>query len=488
MRSIGSDFLSTASRVPNKTFLIDRDDQEVTYSEVLRRALWFRGRLKECDVKPGDRVVLTAPNSAAYISSYLGTLLHGAVSSLVDHQSPRDYLEFVIRDTGARVWASEGSNGPRVAQAEHLSIMDSVGETTSEDLGDGMMADSGDALIIYTSGTTGRPKGVRLTHDNLRHSVAAISDWAEIEPDNTEFTTLSLTHLFGLAHVHIHWTLGGSVIIDEGLRDPRVVLDRMKRWKPTSFPATPAGLRLLLHSFPSEFAAAGHHLRHIIINSAPMRPDDTRRLMELLPETRCYMYYGLTEASRSTHILYNRHPDKLSTVGKPSRGCDLKIDYEVATPMAEGGEILLRGPHVSPGYWGEPPRDVDGEGWFRTGDLGQQDADGFVTWLGRVREQINVDGRKVAPREVEEVLREHPLVDDCVVVGCPDEIYGEVVVAFVVTEHDATDISLTLRRYCRDRLEPHKIPRRVGVIDSIPTTASGKVQRLRLRERAERLT
>ena len=488
MKSISSDFLSTALRAPESTFLIDRDDEELSYRQVLLRATGFRNQLEQRGVKPGDRVVLTAPNSASYISAYLGTLLHGAIASLVDYKSPRSHLEFVIRDTGAQVWASPEPTGPEIEKAQHLSTQSGLGQEPLNGPDEVMTAPSGDALIIYTSGTTGRPKGVRLTHDNLRHSIRAIADWAEIQADNREFTTLSLTHLFGLAHVHIHWTLGGSVVIDEGLQDPNAVLSRMKRWSPTSFPATPAGLRLLLHSYPDEFAEAGAGLRHVIINSAPMRPDDTRLLMKLLPHTRCYMYYGLTEASRSTWILYNRHVDKLETVGRPSRGCELKIEPRDESSVEGEGEILLRGPHVSPGYWGDSPEDDTGSGWFATGDLGRQDSDGFVTWVGRLREQINVDGLKVAPREVEDVLREHPDVEDCVVVGCPDEIYGEVVVAFVVTRApDPDSIELNLRRHCRDRLERHKIPRRIGVIDRVPATASGKVQRMQLRERARQL-
>lgn len=488
MRNIGANFLSTALRLPDQLFLVDREDQVVTYGEALSRARAFQSALADRGVTPGDRVVLTSPNSADYLCSYLGTLLQGATACLVDYGSTDKHLEFVIQDIGARVWASPDPSSARIGSADHLAMAAEPGARSERWLSsDPLIAPSGDALIIYTSGTTGRPKGVRLTHDNLQHTTAAIIEWAKVLEDNREFTTLPLTHLFGLAHVHVHWTVGGSVVVDEGLREPRAVLDRMKRWKPTSFPATPAGVRLLIRTCPARFAEAGTHLRHIIINSAPMKPEDTRSLLALMPGTRCYMYYGLTEASRSTYILYNDHPDHLESVGFPSPGCEVRIDDQVDASGSNNGEILLRGPHVSPGYWGEAERNV-GEGeWFRTGDLGRQDADGFVTWMGRVKEQINVDGKKVAPEEVEESLREHGLVDDCVVVGCPDDIYGEVVVAFVVAKMVTDDLPMILRRHCRDRLERHKIPRKVGFISEVPRTRSGKVQRLQLRDRAREL-
>jgi len=483
--NIAGAFHATASRLPDQPFLVDRDDRTLTYADVRTRVQRFRRILSDRGVKAGDRIVISFPNCADYICAYLGALSHGCIATLVDSNTTPAHLAFVMKDTGASLWVGYPSRPGAGEVPGHLELSTLERPLPASEMDEVETAPTGDALIMYTSGTTGKPKGVRLSHANLLHTREAITGWAEVQEDNRELTTLSLTHLFGLAHVHIAWTLGGSVIIDEGLSDVPGVLRRMRSHQATSFPATPAGIKLLLDAYGSEFASAASSLRYIIINSAPIPTTDVERLMELLPHVRCYMYYGLTEASRSTWLHYNRHTDKLHTVGRPSPGCELRIatpDDGSDTTEDSLGEIQLRGPHVTPGYWGGHDDGEFVDGWFRTGDLGTLDSDGFVTWKGRLKEQINVDGLKVSPREVEAVLLQHPAVSDCAVTGEDDAIYGQVVVAHVVpagTMED--DFAITLRRFCLTHLEKYKVPRHVRVISEVPRTDSGKVKRLLLK-------
>lgn len=479
--NIARNFLATTARRPDATFLVGPDDAPHSYAATLSRARRFASALADRGVAPGDRVVLTFPNSVDYVCAYLGSHLLGATVALVDYRSLPAHIDFVRRDLDARLWVSPAERPDYSGVSDHLLFSPDL--DSGDELPDGRLCPPTDApaLVMYTSGTTGTPKGVRLSHANLQHTLHSIAQWAHIGEDERELTTLSLTHLFGLAHLHVHWTLGGTVIIEESLRDLTRVLDRMARWHATSFPGTPAGMALLLDRFPDAFRAAAADLRYIIVNSAPMDPAITARLLELLPNVRCYMYYGLTEASRSTFIHYNAHPDRLATVGRATPGAEVRVGTAERPLINEPGEILVRGPHVTDGYWGLDPEPFFDRGWLRTGDLGVLGNDGFLTWVGRVKEQINVDGLKISPAEVENALRQHPEVADCAVVGAPDPLTGQSVVGFVVLRGEPTArLEADLRRFCKPHLELYKIPRRIRFVSEIPRTDSGKVKRLAL--------
>lgn len=482
--NIAENFLATAQRVPERTFLIGVDDVPFSYAEILSRARRVCQLLETSRVGPGDRVILTFPNSVDYICAYLGALLRGCVVTLVDYRSLPDHVDFVRRDTGAVLWMSPALRPGFERVPDHLpfpATLDGIAEAPLASLcPDGQPL----ALIMYTSGTTGTPKGVCLSHANLQHTIGAIGSWAGVQESDRELTTLPLTHLFGLAHLHVYWTLGGSVVLEEALRDVPAVLRRLATHRATSFPGTPAGFRIILDRFANEFREAARSLRYIIVNSAPMAEEYVRRMLDLLPDVRFYMYYGLTEASRSTYIHYNAHRDKLRTVGRPTPGSEVSVGSPGNPLVGEVGEIFVRGPHVTSGYWKTDSSAYFADGWFRTGDLGVLDSAGFLTWTGRLKEQINVDGLKVSPSEVEAVLREHPRVLDCAVVGADDALTGQAVVGFVVLDGAPDERTESdLRRFCKPRLEFYKIPRRVHFVEAIPRTDSGKVKRLSLLSR-----
>ena len=482
--SIAERFRATAERVPARDFIVSTASgsaERLSYGAALRRAEGFARAVTDLGAEPGDRIILSCGNSLDYVCAYFGTWFAQGTVVPVDPQTRPAHVAGVYRDCGARWVLTPQGRADLDADVRQLHLQDI--DWDAGPLPAGRQPSTEHLpLIIYTSGTTGVPKGVCLTHANLEFTRAAITAWAGVIEDDRELTTLSLTHLFGLGHLHVYCALGGTIYIGEGLRDIPRLLDVIETERITSFPGTPAGMRIILDRFEEPFREQARALRYMVINTAPMPVAYTERLLTLLPETRIYMYYGLTEASRSAYIAYRDHPDKLSTVGRPPAGGQVSIGSPTQTLVNEPGEILVRGPHVTSGYWAHQADGLFEDGWFRTGDLGSIDADGFLTWIGRVRDQINVDGLKLVPSEVEAILRLDPRVADCAVVGLPDPVTGESVAAFVVLAGERPNgLELELRKLCSAQLETYKVPRSVIVVNEIPKTDTGKVKRYLLR-------
>lgn len=485
MSTVLDRFLHTVERVPDRTFLVAAQSapmRRLTYGEVRRRAAAFAHQLVRSGVSAGDRVVLNCTNSVEYICAYFGVWLAGATAVPVDPRSRPAHVNRVYEDCGARCLIA-AARKPDLDPAVRQIGLDEI--DWDADPGDVPHASHRNplALISYTSGTTGVPRGVCLSQDNLEYTRAAITGWAHVGEADRELTTLSLTHLFGLAHIHVYAALGAAVYIEDGVRDVPRLLSIIEDEGITSFPGTPAGFRIIVDRFGELLRTKARGLRYSVINTAPMPVEYVEKLLALLPETELYMYYGLTEASRSTYLAYREHPQKLETVGRPAPGARVRVGTAADPLVGEPGEILVSGPHVTSGYWGRDSSEFFDAGWFRTGDLGVLDADGFLTWLGRVREQININGLKLVPSEVEDVLRLDSRVVDCAVVGAPDAMTGEAVVAFVVPrEPRDAQFAMALRKLCHKHLEEYKVPKRIIMISEIPKTDSGKVKRLSLKE------
>ena len=482
--NIAANFIATAQRLPEKPFLVAPNGDSYSYSKILGRARRFATVLASRGAGPGDRVILTFPNSVDYLCAYLGAFFLDCTLLIVDHRSRPAHIEYVRENCGVSLWV-DPKERTEYAHIPGLVVFPSDLDRFPEMPMNRLCAGKNPlALIMFTSGATGVPKGVCLSHDNLQHTIRSITQWARIDESDRELTTLSLTHLFGLAHTHIYWTLGGTLFLEEGLKDIPRILEKISRERISSFPGTPGGFKIIVDQFADLFAKQARGLKYIIVNSAPMAEEYVERVLELLPDTRFYMYYGLTEASRSSYICYNDHRDKLKTVGRPTPGAEVRVGVPSSPLVNEVGEIHVRGPHLTSGYWGMDSTPFFTGGWFRTGDLGIVDSDGFITWEGRLKEQINIDGFKLTPMEVETVLREHERVMDCAVVGAPDEMTGEAVVAFVVPRGEPDKrLEIDLRKYCKSRLEMYKIPKRIVFIEEIPRTDTGKTKRMALKDR-----
>ena len=483
--------------------------REVRYLELSEKINKLAATLVEEGLKRGDCACILFPNSIDYVIAHYAVMSAGGISVPLDNFISDRNLLYQLKDTEARFFLFDGSHWEKVARTKPRDLhflatnllpengTDSIFGLKVFDLNQIFMrkvephlpklSPSQAAMLLYTTGTTGRQKGVVLTHGNLIISAMNIMERCEVTEEDCELTALPLTRLFGLAHVHGYLSLGAKMVLIENLILPQRVLPLIETKRATSFPNVPTAFYILMDKYPKLLQRYGNQLRYILMCSVPCKPERYRQLKKMLPKTRIFHSYGLTEAARSTIIELDKYQDKLNSVGTPTYGMEVVIlkDQDPQPPNQEG-EVVLNGSLVTKGYWKLPQENERAfcKQGFRTGDLGYLDEDGFLYIVGRIKEMINFSGFKVNPIEIEEVLREMPEIEDTAVVGVPDKdgLFNEKIVAFYVSRDGLEISSQSLKDYCYKHLEKYKVPLRFELIDEIPKTVSGKIQRVRLLE------
>jgi len=454
---------------PGRVVLVDADGREVTAGELDSRSETIARRLAAARVRRDDRVLLSGGASADYVAAYCGALRAGFVVVPVNAAYTQRELDVIVQDARPRAAILEN--------AEMRSWLDGskvVVTAVDVDLPNGPpialdeVGPFDPALLPYTSGTTGKPKGALLSHGNLLAGAEAVRiAWRWTEKDRL-ILALVLFHMHGLG-VGVNGTLAaGSTAILRPRFDVEDVLELAD--EATMYFGVPTNYARIVRSENAKRLAA---LRLCVSGSAPLSADMHREI-----ERRCGQVvlerYGMTETVMLVSNPYEgeRRP---GTVGFPLPGVELKL--------GDKDEILVCGPNVFGGYWGNPEAtdaSFDGDAFFRTGDVGAIDDDGYVSIVGRAKELIISGGYNVYPREVEDVLRAHPSVTDAAVVGTPSDEWGEIVTAYVVAVDDVDADALIA--WAAEQLAPYKKPRIVHRIDEIPRNAMGKILRHELKQ------
>lgn len=341
------------------------------------------------------------------------------------------------------------------------------------------------ADIVFTTGTTGEPKGVQLSHRNIAAAARNINDFIKNSEDDVEMLVLPISHSFGLNRLKCALSKGQTLVLLGSFANIKRFFRFLDEYRVNGFGMVPASWALLKKLSGDEIVKYNAQLRYIEIGSAPMPIAEKKHLMELLPQTRICMHYGLTEASRSTFMEFHADAAHLDTVGRASPHMRVTIRDENGRelPVGTEGEICVCGDAVTVGYYGLPSEEFFWSDSFRTGDWGLSDKEGYVSLRSRKKDLINIGGKKVSPVEIEEVLKELDFVEDCACIGVsdPSGILGEVVKAFVVTKFPEKLTIEQMDSLIGKRLEGYKHPAIYEQIKVIPKTLSGKVQRISLR-------
>lgn len=494
---------------PEATFSVFRG-LETSYRDADRSCNRIARALLADGLVAGDRVAILARNCADYLLFYYGCSKAGIVPVPLNYRlSPREW-SYILNDSGARLLVAgrhetEALSSIRdsLGHVKHFVCLDgtSLGEWIgwSEWLAvqsagrlETFIEDDCDVYQMYTSGTTGRPKGAVLTHRAVTQNLTQLSGVERVDPGDRYLIVAPLYH--AAAAVASFWvvTAGGCLVIHEEF-DPSAVVDALSSEGIIGTTLVPAMIQACLLGVPGIADRDFSELRFVIYGASPIAEQTLRGALEVFG-CGFYQGYGMTETTAAASFLMagdheralREKPELLLSAGRPLPGTEIRIVDERDRPVSPGqvGEILIRGPQLMRGYWNLPEATAEAlaGGWMHTGDAGQLDAEGFLYIQDRVKDMIVSGGENVYPREIEDVLFEHPQIADAAVIGVPSERFGEEVKAIVVLREGEEAEVDEIIAFCRERLAGYKRPRSLDFVESLPRNASGKVLKKELRE------
>jgi long-chain acyl-CoA synthetase len=464
-------------------------DVVVTYRDLDESSARVAGLLAGRGVRLGQPVAVMLPNVPEFASVYHGVLRAGGIVVPMNPLLKAREVAYYLGDSGAPLifaWhttADEVAAGAEQAGAEAVMVEpaafgDLLAETSPAwDVADRAAGDT--AVLLYTSGTTGRPKGAELTHGNLTANVEVFrNDLLDIGPDDVVFGGLPLFHSFGQT-----CTLNAAISVGASLSllprfDPRQALGLLEQHRATVFAGVPTMYGALL-AVPDRHDFDLSTLRVCVSGGAAM-PVEVLRQFEQVFGCTVLEGYGLSETSPVASFNRPGRERKAGSIGTPIRGVEMRVvdGNRAEVPQGAVGEIAIRGHNIMKGYWNKPEATADvvsADGWFYTGDLGRVDEDGYYFIVDRKKDLIIRGGYNVYPREVEEVLFEHPDVAEAAVIGVPHPELGEEVAAAVVLKPGATITADELRNHVKGQVAAYKYPRHVWFLASLPKGATGKI-------------
>jgi long-chain acyl-CoA synthetase len=461
---------------------------KLTYAELDKRSARLAALLREKGLRQGDRVGLMLPNVLEFPVSYYGVLRAGGVVVPMNVLLKRREIAFYLEDSGAEIllawhgFAEEARAGAADAGADLIEVEPAsfaellAGYEPARELAPTEEEDT--AVILYTSGTTGKPKGAELTHFNLsRNSDIAARTTCEIDAEGVVLGALPLFHSFGqTVSMNASLRMGATLTLLPKF-DPGEALEIMQREGVTHFYGVPTMYGALLHH-PGRENFDVSTLRICITGGASM-PVEVLRGFEEAFGCELLEGYGLSETSPVASTNHPGRPRKPGSIGTPLEEVEMKVfdedDNEV--PQGEVGEIVIRGHNVMKGYWCRPDATAEAMrgGWFHSGDMARVDEDGYFFIVDRKKDMIIRGGYNVYPREVEEVLYEHPKIREAAVLGVPHDEWGEEIGAAVVLHEGEQMTPEEVSDYVRERIAAYKYPRIVWFLDELPKGPTGKI-------------
>nr|WP_113969556.1 long-chain-fatty-acid--CoA ligase [Rossellomorea aquimaris] len=531
-------YLTEAATLYSSKVAIQFMGKELTYTELHESALKFAHYLKTLGIKKDDRVAIMLPNTPQSVIAYYGILYAGGIVVQTNPLYMEREIEYQMKDSGAKVILTLDILYPRVSKVmkntelEHIIVtaikdylpfpknliypfiqkkqygivvkVDHSGQnhlfteimkTAKPESADQAFDFENDvALLQYTGGTTGFPKGVMLTHKNLVANASMCDAWLYKCKKGEErvLGILPFFHVYGMTAVMILSVMQGYKMILLPKFDPETTLKTIQKQKPTLFPGAPTiYIGLLNHPELKNYDLSS--IDSCLSGSAPL-PVEVQQQFEVVTGGKLVEGYGLTESSPVTHSNFLWDKERIKgSVGVPWPSTDAAIfSLETGEPLPpnEMGEIVVKGPQVMKGYWNRPEETEQTlrDGWLLTGDLGYMDERGYFYVVDRKKDMIIAGGFNIYPREIEEVLYEHPAIQEVVAAGVPDEYRGETVKAYVVLKEGEVLTEEELNEFARKYLAAYKVPRIYEFRKELPKTAVGKILRRALVEEERQKT
>jgi long-chain acyl-CoA synthetase len=487
--------IKKAAEFPEKVALIC-ENRRLTYSQIDEMSNRLANAFRDNGIQDGDRVLFYLLNSSELVVSIFAALKANAVFSVIDYANTFDTLRYIAADCGAAarllhelphlrfaVLTGQGATPP----APNLLAFDALQKDYPADLPPQRMIDRDMAFLLYTSGSTGKAKGVIVTHRSALFSIESGIEYFGFREQDIHTSPLPVSSSPGINQILQIFRVGATLILEKSFSYPAATLKRMVAEGATGLTCVPTILAVLLQTDLSRYDLS--RLRYITSVGAVLAPSIIQQIRQNLPGVSLFSFYGLAEASYSLGLepaQLDLHP---TSVGKPFPGTQAWIVGEDGQQLGSDqvGELVVRGGHVRSGYWNNPaasvqrfqPGPLPGELVCFTGDMFRMDEDGYFYFVARRDEVIKSGAKKIAPKEIENVLYSLNGILETAAIGVPDPILGQVIKVFVVLNENARD-SLTVQdilKHCRQMLEAYKVPRYIVIRDSLPKTPSGKIKK-----------
>jgi amino acid adenylation domain-containing protein len=502
----------TARRAPDRVALVEGGER-VRYGALDARADRFARALAQAGVGRGDRVAIHLESCVEAVVAIFGALKAGAAFMPIGPTTKPARLAGLLADARPRAVVLPAAKLASLSEvlegAPRVRLVATVGDGASQDATRALPVASFDELtrggassercpvatidldlaaLVYTSGSSGEPKGVMLSHLNVRTAIESIVSYLENDEHDVIFNALPLSFGYGLTQVFAAFAVGARVVLQRGAPFPHATLARIAEERATGLPLVPtlAAVLLLRDLAPFDLRS----LRYVTNAGAALSVAQVRRIRAALPHARFFSMYGQTECLRIAYLDPEQVDLRPASVGRAIPNTEAWVVDDRGNPVGPEtqGELVVRGAHVMKGYWRRPDetakklRDgaLPGDKVMFTGDVFTTDRDGYLYFVGRSDDLIKCKGEKVSPREVEEVLSTLPGVAEVAVVGVPDEVLGEAVMAVVVRAKDAVVERSHVLRHAAERLEDHKVPTLVEFRAALPRTPNGKIAKRQL--------
>lgn len=478
------DYFFESSKNLNKEFLLS-SRESIGYKQIYSQSLRFANYLTT-QIGTGKNIILVSPNSAFFIITYLAILKSGNVAVPLNPEIEQSNFDYILNKCEPSLLLINKHAANRLQLNNHNLINEDelykiVGEDTEYNDISFVTVPDQLAEIIFTSGSTGEPKGVMISHKNLISNTDSIIEYLKLNENDIMLVVLPFYYCYGLSLLHTHLKVGGSIVLNNMFIMLGGVINDLKRFNCTGFAGVPSHFQILLRKSDSFKTTDFPFLRYVTQAGGKLHNAFISEFIEVFPNIKFNVMYGQTEATaRLSWLPPEMLPEKIGSCGKAIPGVELKVIGENGESIKPGetGEILASGDNIMLGYYkdSESTNNTIKEGWLHTGDLARVDEDGFIYLTARKKEIIKVGGRRVSPKEIEEVIVSMPEVIDCSIEGIFDEFLGETMKASITIKETTTGLinADSIKAWCAARLAAYKVPQIIELKDKVTISPTGK--------------
>lgn len=476
-----------ACRQPERLCLAD-STQAVSYGELWKRVHGLSKEFSRLGAGKGDCVVVECNQSVDYMTCEFAIQLLGGIFVPLERNAASDRVSEIIRNVSAKIYIGKTAFLPELP----FFPLDKAGCFADPERTDPAAVrfpkEQETAEILFSTGTTGKSKGIELSHRNDTALAENVTCGVQMKPENVELIPMPLSHSHGLRRTYGNLVNGSAAVFVEGVTLLKKVFNLMDEYHVTAMDLSPSMLSIIFKLSKDRLGDYADQLDYIQLGSAPLPEDDKLHLSKILPKTRLYNFYGSTEAGCSCLLDFNSMSGKPGCIGKPAKNAQfIVVDEnrkEISSSKEHMGFLASAGAINMKGYWKEPELTAEAmeNGYIYTKDLGYIDEEGFIYMLGRKDDVINYGGIKISPEEIESIVMKHPDLADCACVPVKDALTGQAPKLFLVLKNQDAYDQKGMKNFLAQNLDANKQPKYIQVIDEIPRTFNGKIQRNKLME------